>query len=162
MDDLLPRVLRLLSIRWESPGLWRQVGSPRRSGDGHGEPNDLHLPWGDSLLVERVVERPVILQPARMPEVALELRRRDDAGQAALPRRVIGDPAASRINGKTLRSIFKFQVKAGSGRSDDPDDGTVGAGVTVPLKPPPPVSVGKEAKTIPTGNDDDSRSDLAA
>ena len=65
------------------------------------------------------------------------------------------------VIGKTLRSIFRFRVKAGRGRRDDPDDGAVGAGVTVPLKPPPPVLVGKEAKTIPTG-DDDSRSDLAA
>ena len=70
--------------------------------------------------------------------------------------------------GKTLRSIFRFRVNAGHGRRsqhgrrDDPDDGAIGAGVTVPLKPPPPVLVGKEAKTIPTGNDDDNRSDLAA
>jgi len=64
--------------------------------------------------------------------------------------------------GRTLRSIFQFRVKAGRGRRDDPDDGTVGAGVTVPLKPPPPVLVGKEAKTIPTSDDDASRSDLAA
>jgi hypothetical protein len=64
--------------------------------------------------------------------------------------------------GKTLRSFFKVRVKAGRGRRDNPDDGAVGTGVTVPLKPPPPVLVGKEAKTIPTGDDDDSRSDLAA
>jgi len=64
--------------------------------------------------------------------------------------------------GKTLRSIFRFRIKAGSGRPDDPDDGTVGAGVTVPLNPPPPVLVGKEAKPIPTGNEDGSRSDLTA
>ena len=70
--------------------------------------------------------------------------------------------------GKTIKSIFRFRVKAGKaqrsqrGRRDDPDDGSVGAGVTVPLKPPPPVLVGKEAKPIPTGDDDASRSDLAA
>jgi hypothetical protein len=29
-------VFRLMSIRRESPGLQRQVGSPRLSGDGHG------------------------------------------------------------------------------------------------------------------------------
>jgi len=67
-----------------------------------------------------------------------------------------------------MRSIFRFRVKAGDarrlqqGRRDDPDDGSVGAGVTVPLKPPPPVLVGKEAKPIPTGDDEDSTSDLAA
>ena len=64
--------------------------------------------------------------------------------------------------GKTMRSIFRFRVKAGNGRRDNPDDGAVGAGVTVPLKPPPPVLVGKEAKSIPTGDDDSSRHDLAA
>lgn len=70
------------------------------------------------------------------------------------------------VIGKTLRSIFRFRVKAGPtrrdgpGRRNDPGDGSVGAGVTVPLKPPPPVLVGKEAKPIPTG--DDEVSDLAA
>ena len=64
--------------------------------------------------------------------------------------------------GTALRSIFRFRVKAERGRRDDPDNGAVGAGVTVPLKPPPPVLVGKEANTIPTGAGDDSRSDLAA
>ena len=63
---------------------------------------------------------------------------------------------------KALRSVFRLGVKAGRGRRDDPDDGAVGAGVPVPLKPPPPVLVGKEAKTIPTGAEDDSRTDLAA
>ena len=72
------------------------------------------------------------------------------------------------VIGNTLRSIFRFRVEAGrgrregQGRRDDPDDGSVGAGVTVPLKPPPPVLVGKEAKPIPSGDDDASRSDLAA
>src|SRR5262245_56154317 len=64
--------------------------------------------------------------------------------------------------GRKLRSIFRFRVKSGHELRDNPEDGAVGAGVTVPLKPPPPVLIGKEAKTIPTGNDDDSRSDLAA
>ncbi len=69
---------------------------------------------------------------------------------------------------KTLRSIFRVRVKAGLGRSDgkgrpdDPNDGSVGVGVTVPLKPPPPVLIGKDAKPIPTGEDDASQSDLAA
>ena len=72
------------------------------------------------------------------------------------------------VIGKTMRSIFRFRVKAGhgrrsqNGRRDDPNDGSVGAGITVPLKPPPPVLVGKEAKPIPTGDDDSSRHDLAA
>jgi len=66
---------------------------------------------------------------------------------------------------KSLRTIFRFRVKAGRderGRRDNPDDGSVGAGVTVPLKPRPPVLVGKEAKQIPTGDDEDTQSDLAA
>ena len=69
-----------------------------------------------------------------------------------------GDKRLPQIN----RSIFKLRVKAGRGRRDNPDDGAVGAGVTVPLEPPPPALVGKEAKTIPTGEDGDSRSDVAA
>jgi hypothetical protein len=64
--------------------------------------------------------------------------------------------------GKTLRSLFNLRVKGGLGRRDNPDDGAVSAGVTVPLKQPPPVLVGKEAKSIPTGDDDSSRHDLAA
>jgi hypothetical protein len=64
--------------------------------------------------------------------------------------------------GKALRFIFRFRLKAERGRRDDPNDGAVGAGVTVPLTPPPSVLVGKEAKTIPTGAEDDSRTDLAA
>ena len=64
--------------------------------------------------------------------------------------------------GKALRTIFRVRVKAGRGRRDDPDNGAVGASVTVPLKPPPPVLVGKEAKSIPAAHDDADRSDLAA
>ena len=64
--------------------------------------------------------------------------------------------------GKKLRSLFKVRVKAGGGQRDNPDDGAVGEGITVPLKPPPPVLVGKEAKSIPTGDDVSSRHDLAA
>jgi hypothetical protein len=64
--------------------------------------------------------------------------------------------------GKTLRWIFRLRVKPARGRRDDPDDGTVGAGVTVRLKPPPPALVGREAKMIPTGDDDANRSDMAA
>ena len=70
--------------------------------------------------------------------------------------------------GKRMRSIFRFRVKAGHGRRarnrppDDPEDGSVGAGVTVPLKPPPPVLVGKVAKLIPESDDEASRTDLAA
>jgi hypothetical protein len=64
--------------------------------------------------------------------------------------------------GKAIRTIFRVPVKVGRGRRDDPDNGAVGAGVTVPLKPPPPVLVGKEAKSIPTAADDSDRSDLAA
>jgi hypothetical protein len=60
---------------------------------------------------------------------------------------------------KALRSVFRFRVKAGRGRRDDPDDGAVGAGFAVPLKPRPPVLVGKEAKTIPSIDD---HADLAA
>jgi hypothetical protein len=63
---------------------------------------------------------------------------------------------------KALRSVFRLRVNAGRGRRDDADDGAVGAGVPVPLKPPPSVLVGKDAKTIPTGDDDANRSDLAA
>src|SRR5438034_4017356 len=63
--------------------------------------------------------------------------------------------------GKTIQSVFRFRVKAGhgqrqqQGRRDDADNGSVGAGMTVPLKPPPPALVGKEAKPIPTGYDND-------
>ena len=60
------------------------------------------------------------------------------------------------------RSVYRLRVSAGRGRRDDADDGAVGAGVPVPLKPPPPVLVGKDAKTVPTGDDDANRSDLAA
>src|SRR5688572_12136997 len=63
---------------------------------------------------------------------------------------------------KALRSVFRSRVKAGPGRRGDPGDGAVGAGVTVPLKPPPPVLVGKEAKAFPKIDDDADRSDLAA
>lgn len=67
---------------------------------------------------------------------------------------------------RTLRLIFKIRVKAGpgrhpgKGRHDDPDDGSVAVGVTVPLKPRPPVLIGKDAKAIPTDGED--RTDLAA
>ncbi len=71
---------------------------------------------------------------------------------------------------RTLRSIFGIRVKAGLGRSSDrngggphdPNNGSVGVGVTVPLKPPPSVLIGKDAKPIPQGDDDSERSDLAA
>jgi len=69
---------------------------------------------------------------------------------------------------KGLRSILRFRGKAvrgqshGGGRRDDPDDGSVFASVTVPIKPPPPVLVGKDAKKIPTRDNDGDESELAA
>ncbi len=69
---------------------------------------------------------------------------------------------------KGLRSLFRFRVKAGHGKSaahgrrDDLDDGSVSVGVAVPLKPPPPVLVGKEAKPIPRNHEADDESNLAA
>jgi len=41
----------------------------------------------------------LILQPARMAEVTLELRGRDDFREAAFPRGVIGYPTGRRIDG---------------------------------------------------------------
>ncbi len=57
----------------------------------------------------------------------------------------------------TVRSILKPRpvVADARGKQGDPDEGAVGAGVTVPIKPSPPVLVGKEAKPIPAGNNSD-------
>ena len=56
---------------------------------------------------------------------------------------------------KTVRSAFRSRSAAAASpsRRDDPDEGAVGVGVTVPIKPSPPVLVGKEAKAIPSGDD---------
>jgi hypothetical protein len=70
---------------------------------------------------------------------------------------------------RTLLSVFRRpHVKAGHRRSgghggrNDPNDGSVSVGVTVPLKPPPPVLIGKDAKPIPKSDNDADQTELAA
>ena len=56
---------------------------------------------------------------------------------------------------RNKRSIFRIRVKAGGSygkrEPDDSNNGSVGVGVTVPRKPPPPVLIGKDAKPIHKG-----------
>jgi hypothetical protein len=51
---------------------------------------------------------------------------------------------------------------AGAGKRSGPDDELGGAGVTAPLKPPPPVLVGRDAKPLPPEEEDRYGEDLAA
>jgi hypothetical protein len=71
---------------------------------------------------------------------------------SALPKLIRA--AASRV-----RSILRKTVRKFRNSPDDPDQGFEFAGVAVPVKPRPPVLVGKAAKEFPILNE---HQDLAA